>query len=89
MLAVERIIPAHVPKRAPGKRATGSSRPPTRVEDGGRLPARNDEPVQPVELRRQLTLDRVRAERTQHRQVLAGIALQRQDADARRIAHPS
>ena len=55
--------------------------------DGGGLSARDDEPVQPTELFGPPHLDNVGAEPPQHRRVLAEVALDRQDADARRVAH--
>src|SRR5918911_4338922 len=52
-----------------------------------RLPARDDEPVEPLELLRQPHLDRLGAEPAQHRRVLAEVPLDGQDADRRSALH--
>ena len=46
-----------------------------------------DEPVEPVELLRLAHLDDLRAEPAQHRRVLAEVALEGEDADAKRLRH--
>ena len=56
--------------------------------NGGGLPAGNDQSIKPVELVRAAYLDHIGAEPPQHRRVLAKVALDRQDADARCLAHP-
>ena len=55
---------------------------PHQPRDRRRLAARNDEPVEAVELNREAHLDDVRAEPAQHRRVLAEVALKREDADS-------
>ena len=55
---------------------------PHQPRDRRRLAARDHEPVEPVELCRQAHLDDVRAEPTQHRPVLAEVALEGEDADS-------
>ena len=51
------------------------------THDRGRFAARNDEPVEPVELLGQPYLAHVGSERAQHRHVLAEVALHGKDAD--------
>ena len=60
---------------------------PHQPADRGRLAARDDQAVEPVELLRQPHLDRLGAEAPQHRRVLAEVPLERQDADAQRLLH--
>jgi hypothetical protein len=52
------------------------------AQDRRRLPTRDDEPVEPVELSGQAHLDDIRAGLAQDARVLAKGALQREDADA-------
>ncbi len=54
---------------------------PHQAHERRRLTARDDEPVEPVELLRLADLDRLCAEPTQHRRVLAEVPLECQDAD--------
>ena len=55
--------------------------------DRGRLAARQDQPVEPVELLGQAHLDRLGAEAPQHRRVLAEVPLHGEDADSKRLLH--
>ena len=57
------------------------------LEDRRRLPARNDEAVDPLELLRLPHLDDLRAEPPQHRRVLAEVPLHGEDADPDLIPH--
>src|SRR3954451_15448720 len=57
--------------------------------DGGRLAARDDEPVQPGELLRLADLDGIGAEGAQGRDVLAEVPLEGEDADAELRSHTS
>ena len=60
---------------------------PHQPADRGRLAARDDQAVEPVELLRQPHLDRLGAEAPQHRRVLAEVPLERQDADLQPLVH--
>src|SRR5262245_2463105 len=69
----------------------GPRKPPDRIlesvqpdepHDRGRLSARDDQAVEPVELLRLAHFDRLRAKPAQHRRVLAEVPLYRQDADS-------
>jgi hypothetical protein len=53
--------------------------------EGGRLAARDDEPVEPVELGRNPDLDDLGAEATQHHRVLAEVSLHGKNADPYRL----
>ncbi len=55
--------------------------------DRGRLAARQDQPVEPLELLGQAHLDRLRAEAAEHRRVLAEVALYGEHADPKRLVH--
>ncbi len=55
--------------------------------DRGRLTPRDDEPVEPRQLLRPADFHDVDAEPTQQGHVLAKVPLDRQDADAQRVAH--
>ena len=78
----------------PGARAEdGRGEPPDRLlepvephqpRDRGRLAARDHEPVKALELLGQAHLDHVRAERAQHRRVLAEVALNGENTDSHR-----
>jgi hypothetical protein len=57
--------------------------------DRRRLATRDDEPVEPVELRRQPDLDHVRSEPAQHLRVLAKRPLERQHPDPKPPFHVS
>ena len=89
MVAVEHDHPR---ARAEDRRLEAEQRLVDAVEphqppDRGRLAARDDQPVEPVELLGKPDLDRFRAEPPQHRRVLAEVPLQREDADPKRLLH--
>src|SRR5579884_21461 len=60
---------------------------PHQAADRGRLAARDDQPVEAVELLGQAHLDRLRAEPAQHGRVLAEVPLYGEDADPERLLH--
>src|SRR3954447_17339062 len=60
---------------------------PHEAADRGRLAARDDEPVEPLELCGEANLDRFRAEPPQHRRVLSKVPLHGKDADPERLLH--
>src|SRR5262245_6949707 len=58
---------------------------PHQARERGRLAARDDEPVEPVELLGDADLDNVGAEAPQHRRVLAEVPLHGKNADPKRL----
>src|SRR6476661_6380612 len=60
---------------------------PHQPHDRGRLAARQDQPVEPLELLGQAHLDRLGAEAPQHGRVLAEVSLHGEHADSKRLLH--
>src|SRR5215207_3347935 len=83
MLAIEHDHPRaraeHGPLEAPDRLVEPVE--PHQPHERRRLPAGDDEPVEPLELLRLAHLDDLRAEPAQHRDVLAKIPLESKDAD--------
>ena len=78
-----RIIPAQVPNMAPGNFRNGlfEGVEADQPADRGRLTARDDEPVEALELLGLPHLDRLHAETRERRDVLAEVPLQGENAD--------
>ena len=83
MLAVEQDHPGAGPEDGALEAADRLLEPvePHQARDRRRLAARDDEPVEPVELLGLAHLDDVRAEPAQHRRVLAEVALDGENTD--------
>ena len=90
VLAVEHDHPRAGAEDRAGRSARIASSSPYETDqphDRGRLAARDDEPVEPVELLGQADLDHLGAEARAARRVLAKCALNREDTDARPLLH--
>src|SRR5438445_10285218 len=91
MLAVEDDHARARTEHGPGERAQRLVEPVQahQPHERGRLAARNDEPVEPVELLRLAYFDDVCAEPAQHRRVLADVSLDGENSDlhARNASH--
>ncbi len=89
MVAIEDDHPGARPEDRAAERADGFVEvvEPHQPSDRGRLPAGDDEPVEPVELLGEPHLDRLGAEAPQHCGVLPEVPLHGEDADPQRRLH--